>query len=123
LKPSSAKQKGRVAQQEIRDSLLDSIYIPAGLEADDVTSRPMGCNGVDIILTPAARRVLDLEIEVKNREALVVPTTFWEHYKKYKASAALKLLAHRKNRQDMLVTLRWIDFMELIKPKRNLNIK
>lgn len=117
MKPSSCKQKGRKGQQEIRDSLLESIYIPAGLEELDVRSTSMGVSGCDIQLSPAAKKVLDIEVEVKVVEALSVVSTFKKHFEKYKATAALKLLAHRRNHQEMLVTLRWADFIEILKQK------
>lgn len=89
--------------------------MPAGLDPADVESRGMGQNGVDIILTPAAKRVLDLDIETKAVEALNIFATFCDHYTKYKDSPALKLLTHTKNRKEMLVTLRWADFLPLLK--------
>jgi hypothetical protein len=36
------------------------------LEADDVTSRSMGCPGEDILLSPKARKLLPVCIEAKN---------------------------------------------------------
>jgi hypothetical protein len=74
----------------------------------------MGQAGVDVILSPAARRILDLAIEAKNCETLNVHKIFTEHYEKYKDSKALKLLIHSKNRSLTLATLRWEDLLSLL---------
>jgi hypothetical protein len=114
IKPSSAKAKGRTFQQAIRDDLR-KLAAPYGLEDADCESRGMGQNGEDIILSPAYRRLLNLDIECKSVQKLVVPTTFFEHYGKYKAKPSLKLLTHKRNRQEPLVTLLWTDFLNLIR--------
>lgn len=113
MKTSSAKAKGRRLQQAIRDALRD-IGKHYGLEPDDIESRGMGQNGVDIILSPAAFRVFNLDIEAKNVEKLNVPATFFEHFKKYAERPALKILVHSKNRSEPLVTFRWEDFLEIL---------
>jgi len=69
----------------------------------------MGQNGVDVILSPAAKKVFNLSVECKNVEKLNVPTVFQEHYEKY-PDASLKLLVHCRNRVEPLVTLRLEDF-------------
>ena len=45
MKPASAKNKGRLLQQWVRDILLSKLK---GVEDDDVKSTPMGVNGPDI---------------------------------------------------------------------------
>lgn len=61
MKPASAKAKGRSFQQEIRDLILDKFP----LEADDVKSTSMGSQGEDVQLSPAARKLLPIQIECK----------------------------------------------------------
>ena len=53
MKPASAKNKGRLLQQWVRDILLSRIK---GVEQDDIKSTPMGVNGPDISLSPLARK-------------------------------------------------------------------
>ena len=69
MKPSSAKAKGRVGQQKVRDMIL-SIF--PELHPDDVRSTPMGTQGEDIMLSPAARALIPLQIEVKNKREVAV---------------------------------------------------
>jgi hypothetical protein len=112
IKPQSAKNKGRTLQKEICRDLLE-IGKEHGLEPDDVLSRSMGAAGVDVILSPAARKIFPFSIEAKNVEALNVVKVFVEHFNKYVKEPTLKLLIHRRNRTEPMVTLRWQDFLEI----------
>lgn len=68
MKPSSAKNKGRVFQQHIRDRIRDVFQ----LEDDDVRSTSMGAGGEDVQLSPAARRKFPYQIEAKSRAAISI---------------------------------------------------
>lgn len=61
------KQLGREGQQKVRDILLESF---PELEPDDIYSRPMGSPGEDLMLSPAARRCLPFDIEIKYGKSL-----------------------------------------------------
>ena len=61
IKTSSAKAKGRDLQKHIRDRILEIFQ----LEEGDVESRSMGAPGVDIMLSPKARRLVPFSIESK----------------------------------------------------------
>jgi hypothetical protein len=110
--PSSAKQKGRSFQQHVRDELL-KMTEKYGLEADDCRSTGMGQGGVDLQLSPAAKKLIPFHIECKNVEKLNVVGVFIEHYKKYGKLPGLTFLAHRRNRTEPMVTLRLADFLAL----------
>jgi hypothetical protein len=73
VKPSSAKQKGRLHQQWTRDKLLE--YAPE-LEKDDVVSTSMGAGGEDVKLSPAARKIYPFSIECKSKAAIAVYTDY-----------------------------------------------
>lgn len=62
MKPQSAKAKGRVFQQDIRNLILKTY---PQLENDDVKSTSMGAGGEDVQLSPAARKILPIQIECK----------------------------------------------------------
>ena len=64
----SSKAKGRRLQNFVRDMLRD-IYTPI-LHEDDIKSQTMGMTGEDIILTPAARKLIPFSFECKNVERL-----------------------------------------------------
>ena len=49
MKPQSAKAKGRVLQQWVRDLLVESLDI----HPEDIESRSMGAGGEDLIMSRA----------------------------------------------------------------------
>lgn len=63
MKPASAKQKARLLQQWVRDTILK--YSPS-LTKDDVRSTSMGASGEDVTLSQAARKQYPISIECKN---------------------------------------------------------
>jgi hypothetical protein len=127
MKTSSCKAKARRLQDEVAAMLL-KLTEAYGLEAGDIRPVSMGVSGVDIILSPAAKRLINLDIECKNVESLAVMNEFIEHYRKYRKSDTLKVLIHNRNmsrkkvEQDLekemfpLVTMRFIDLLALFEP-------
>lgn len=108
----SKKAKGRNLQKTVVKELL-KIGEPKGLEPGDVRSTSMGASGVDVIMSPAAKKLLgDLAIECKNQEALNVTKIFFDHAAKYGKS--INLLVHKRNKTEPLVTLTMTDFMNLL---------
>tara|TARA_Y100001937_G_scaffold42580_1_gene60280 strand:- start:118 stop:486 length:369 start_codon:yes stop_codon:yes gene_type:complete len=61
----SAKAKGRLGQQEVRDKLLETF---PEFEKGDIKSAIMGDTGEDIQFSPQAKKRLPLAIEVKRRK-------------------------------------------------------
>jgi hypothetical protein len=114
MKTSSAKAKGRRHQQAIRDDLRDLLK-PYGIVDEDIESRGMGQAGEDLILSPAAKAVLNLLIEAKNVEKLNVVGVFDKHYELYRDKPGLKLLIHTRNRAQPLVTLKWSDLLGILR--------
>lgn len=68
MKPASAKAKGRTLQKYLCSTILKKFN---QLEPDDCTSRSMGANGEDILLSPAARKLVPYSFECKNIAAFV----------------------------------------------------
>jgi len=115
VKTSSCKAKGRALQKEVAAALL-IVGAPYGLVADDIKSTAMGQSGVDVQLSPAAKKVFsDLAIECKRVEALNVVTTFEQHQAKYKDRRAL--LVHRRTRSKTLATVEFDFFLELLRTR------
>jgi hypothetical protein len=56
------KNRGRSFQQEIRDLILEKFTT---LEPDDCKSTSSGAQGEDVQLSPAARKLLPIQIECK----------------------------------------------------------
>lgn len=114
MKTSSAKAKGRRAQQEVRNAILEAF--PA-LEPDDVKCAVMGESGEDVQLSPAARKKFPFSIEVKNVERLNI----WQALTQAEANAEkyTPLLAFRRNRTKMYVALPLAAFLELVAERKS----
>ncbi len=78
MKPSSAKNKGRILQKWVVDKMLE---YGEGLEPDDIRSTSMGAGGEDVKLSPAARKQYPFQVECKNLAKIAV-------YDFYKQAAA-----------------------------------
>jgi hypothetical protein len=74
----------------------------------------MGVNGVDVVLTNAARDFFgDLAIECKNVEVLNAVGVFQQHYDKYAPKGKVPLMVHSRNHTEPRVTMLWADFVRL----------
>jgi len=69
LKTASAKNKGRLLQQWVRDQILSRF---PSLTIDDVRSTSMGAGGEDIQLSKAARDLFPYTVECKSNARIAV---------------------------------------------------
>lgn len=109
MKTSSAKQKGRKLQQEVRDKLLDKYIL---LEEDDIRSTGMGQQGEDIQLSPRAKQFIPFGIECKNQESLSIWSALKQCEKNCKND--IPLLVFKRNRTDIYCTLKFDDLLKLM---------
>ena len=68
MKTQSAKNKGRLLQQWVRDQLITLF----GLSDEDIRSTSMGAGGEDILFSPVAARRLGISVECKSRDRIAV---------------------------------------------------
>lgn len=109
---ASCKAKGRALQKHIRNAFLE-IGKSYGLEDDDIKSTPMGCSGVDVQFSPAAKKLFGpIAVEAKNVERITIQNIFWDHAPKYKGQ--IPLMVHKKNGKEPLAILRFADYMKMI---------
>lgn len=108
MKASSAKAKGRRMQQWVCSQILKRFPT---LELDDVQSRSMGASGEDVMLSPAARRLLPVSIEAKNQESLSI----WKSMKQAEenAGAYTPVLFFKRNRSREYACLPAQDLLDL----------
>ena len=117
-----AKNKGRKLQNHVRD-LLRGLF--PELEEDDIKSQTMGMTGEDIVLSPAARKMIPYTFECKNVEKLSI----WKAIEQCEANA-LKIdakskqyvthaVVFKKNRKEPHVAIRLPEFLYLIKEAYN----
>lgn len=109
MRPSSAKQKGRIGQQHVRDKILEVF---TQLEPDDVKSTSMGAPGADILLSPAARKLFPYQVEVKNKATSQIHT-YYDQAKTHGKHEPL-VVVHR-DRHIYLATVSLDHFLELTK--------
>jgi len=111
MKTSSAKAKGRSLQNTIREQL--KLNFPE-LEEDDIKCQIMGCSGVDILLSPAAKKLIPYSIECKNQEKLNI----WESLKQCEknSNGLTPVLFFKRNRTDVYAVIKMEKFMDFISP-------
>lgn len=111
MKTSSAKSKGRRLQNELRVKLLQEF---PQLEPDDCTTAIMGENGMDIKLSPLAKRVIPYSFECKNQEKLAI----WDALEQAESNKKIDtepVLVFKRNRSKTYAVIEIDTFMKLIK--------
>ena len=106
----SNKAKGRKLQNMVRDLLRGSF---PSLEEDDIKSQTMGMTGEDIVLSPAARKLIPYSFECKNVERL----QFWAAVEQAESNSDNRAPAVvvKKNRREPYIAIPLDSFIELIK--------
>ena len=112
MNPRSSKAKGRRLQNALRDLLRKAF---PKLEEDDIKSQTMGMPGEDIVLSPAARKLIPYSFECKNVERLNI----WESLEQAESNADNRtpVLVFTKNRKGTYATVPLDILMKLIKEK------
>jgi hypothetical protein len=108
---AARKQKARRLQQKVRDMILATF---PELTPDDVRSTPMGVNGEDVQLSPAARKLLPLEIECKARKRIGTVYQFWDETTR-KFNQHTPILVIQQDRATPLVVLDAETFIRMFK--------
>ena len=108
--PKSSKAKGRKLQNMIRDALRSAFPV---LEEDDIKSQTMGMTGEDIVLSPAARKLIPYSFECKNVERLQFWATVEQAESNLKENTYPAIVV-KKNRKTPYVAIELDHFLELI---------
>ena len=114
MKARSAKNKGRKLQNLVRDRLR-SVFTET-LETNDIESQVMGMSGEDIVLSPAAKRVIRYSFECKNQERL----NLWSSLEQAETNCEDRnpVLVFKRNRSKIYVAVEFDHFIELIDEKQ-----
>lgn len=110
MKTSSAKSKGRLLQQYVRDLILGKF---PELEPDDVKSTGMGQTGEDIQLSPAARKLFPYSVECKSRGSIAV-YAWYQQAKHNTPKGTSPLLVIKQDRCKPLVVIDAEEFMRFL---------
>ena len=111
MRTSSAKAKGRRMQDLVRDTFRH--IFKEQLEPDDITSRQMGGSGVDVILTPAARKLIPFDVEAKNQEKLNVTSALQQASENAKPDR-IPLLIFKRNHGKVYAALEFEHLVKLL---------
>ena len=114
MKTSSAKAKGRRAAVEVQQAIIKAF---GGLiKEHDCFVASSGQNGEDLIFSPKLRKLLPLSFEVKNRQTINI----WDSIKQAVANCGsfTPIVAFKRNRTPMYVTLSLDDFLNLVITKK-----
>lgn len=108
MRTSSLKAKGRNFQQKIAARLLKAF----NLEPGDIESRSMGAQGEDLMLSPAARKLIPYSFECKKHKAFGV----YSHYEQAKENSGkyTPVLVIEADRKKPLVVIDFETFLKLI---------
>lgn len=110
IKTSSAKGKGRKWQNDVRDAILETF---PHLGEGDVDSCSMGSGGIDIPMSPEARKAFPVSIECKKTKKHPALAEM----KQAKANAHPETVAavawspHGSGPKDGMITFRLEDFL------------
>ena len=109
MKTSSAKQKGRLLQQAVRDKILEKF---PHLTERDVKSTSMGAQGADIQLSEAGFSKFSYEIECKNLAKIAVYNYYEQATTHGKAEP---LVVIKQNRSKPLAIVDLEHFIDLVR--------
>ena len=116
MKSRSAKNKGKRLQNTVRNLLVEKYS--KVLEPGDFKSTTMGESGIDVPLSPAARKLFPWGIECKNQEAISI----WKCLKQAETAADdedLKpILVFKRNKSKTYAVLELQDFLDLLDGKK-----
>jgi hypothetical protein len=106
------KARGRTFQQEVRDAILSTF---PQLEPDDVRSTGMGQPGEDIQMSPAARKLLPIQVECKRKKTF---KTLYDWLAQAKTHGRNEpVVFTRADREEPLVICRMSHYLELQKTR------
>jgi hypothetical protein len=107
MKPSSAKNKGRILCKQVKVELLK--LFPT-LEEDDIKVTSSGATGEDLQLSPQARKLFPYTIECKSRSGIAV-YAWLEQATREKHTP---IVVAKANHKPSIVVLYAEDFYKLI---------
>lgn len=111
---AARKQKGRKLQDFTRDILRDVFRDE--LEDDDIKSAIMGESGIDIKLTPAARKKIPIDYEVKNQEKFNINAAMQQAIANT-GDGRIPAVVFSKNNDNVYISMKYIDFVKMVYPE------
>ena len=119
MKAASAKAKGRKLQDYIRDLLrlkfITEWTLMPRLEPDDIKCQIMGVSGEDIVLSPAAKKLIPYSFECKNQEKINV----WKALEQAESNCEERtpVVMIKRNRSKVYAVMEAEEWINLIRSK------
>ncbi len=116
-KIKSSKAKGRRLQNYVRDRLRDVFVkewnLLPKIENDDIKSQTMGMTGEDIVLSPAARKLIPYSFECKNQERISI----WKALQQAEDNSKLRepVVVIKRNGSNVYAVVRFVELLRLIR--------
>ena len=115
MNPKSSKAKGRRLQNYVRDKLRE-VYIKLWtkapkLEEDDIKSQTMGMSREDIVLSPAAKKMIPYSFECKNKERLNI----WQSIEQCEdnSNGSIPVVVIKRNRSKVYAIMEFDSWLEI----------
>lgn len=115
MKTRSAKNKGKLLQNTVRDGILARFN---ELESDDVKSTTMGEGGCDVQLSPHARKLVPISVECKS----LAKFAFYKHYDQAVANTiggTEPVLVAKANRRKPMAIVDLEYFLDLLSERKS----
>tara|TARA_R100000458_G_C8271719_1_gene246472 strand:- start:1370 stop:1738 length:369 start_codon:yes stop_codon:yes gene_type:complete len=113
----SIKAKGRRLQNYVRDQLR-TVFVKEWerlprLKEDDIKSQTMGMTGEDIVLSPAAKKLIPFSFECKNQERL----NLWKSIEQAEENAEDRtpVLVFKRNGSKTYATIEFKSLLKLLR--------
>ena len=97
--------------------MLQDIYVPY-LHEDDIKSQTMGMTGEDIILSPAARKLIPFSFECKNVERLQMWQAI-DQCETNKPDYSAPAVVFKKNNKEPYVAIPFSVFCDMLQNEFN----
>lgn len=112
MRPQSAKSKGRRLQQWAAEQYKGRF---THLEGNDIRSLSMGASGDDLILSPAALKVLPYNFEMKNCENFQLWATLRQTEARFETEEHYPCIVAKRNRVDPLSIIPFGHYAHLLR--------
>jgi hypothetical protein len=114
--PRTRKAKGRKFQQEIRDTFRK--LFSGELEQDDINCTLMSESGVDIKLTPAAKKLIPLDMECKKQQKLAIWQALQQSQDNITSPERIPTLIFSRSNSKTYIVMEFEKFLSLMYPER-----
>jgi len=117
MSAKSSKAKGRRLQNFVRDALryvfIEKWKKLPTLEEDDIKSQTMGMCGEDIVLSPAAKKLIPFSFECKNVEKLNI----WSALEQADSNCdgRTPIVVFKRNHSKTYVAIEFSEWLKTIK--------